>query len=159
MAGMAPVRLMLVAALTCVGVVAEATASPASAPNKHAAGVAAKKKPKKATVKVADSDVGKILVAADGRSLYAFDVDGGDIDASKCEDSCAQAWPPLLAKGKPKAGKGLDKDQLVVGESGQIAYGGHLLYKFSGDEAAGDTNGQGVGDVWHLVDPNGDPIL
>ena len=83
---------------------------------------------------------------------------GGDINASTCTEGCAQQWPPLEAKGKPRAGKGLDKSQLVVGESGQVAYGGHLLYKFAGDEAPGDTNGQGVAGIWHLVDADGDTV-
>jgi hypothetical protein len=29
------------------------------------------------------------------------------------------------------------------------------LYRFSGDAAAGDTNGQGQGGVWFVVAPDG----
>ena len=32
------------------------------------------------------------------------------------------------------------------------------LYLFSGDEAAGDVNGQGLGDVWWVMDAGGEPI-
>jgi predicted lipoprotein with Yx(FWY)xxD motif len=141
---------------TSVGVAAQATVASAdtatSAPDK-------KKPKKKPTVKLAQTTFGKVLVAADGLTLYVFDPDAGDINASKCTGTCAGAWPPLTATGKPKAGKGVDADQLVVGESGQIAYFGHLLYKFSGDSAPGDTNGQGVGGVWHIITADGDPIL
>ena len=32
------------------------------------------------------------------------------------------------------------------------------LYYFSGDAAAGDTNGQGVGGIWYVVGPDGSAI-
>ena len=35
---------------------------------------------------------------------------------------------------------------------------GWPLYFFSGDSAPGDTNGQGVGDVWYVVGPDGAAI-
>lgn len=39
--------------------------------------------------------------------------------------------------------------------SEQATYDGWLLYHFAGDDAPGDTNGQGVNDVWFVVDPSG----
>ena len=35
---------------------------------------------------------------------------------------------------------------------------GWPLYFFSGDAAPGDTNGQGIGDVWYVVAPDGTAI-
>jgi predicted lipoprotein with Yx(FWY)xxD motif len=67
-------------------------------------------------------------------------------------------WFALKAAGKPVAGKGLRKSQLAVGESGQVAYGGHLLYNFSGDTAPGMMGGQGIAGVWHVVGANGNTI-
>ena len=37
----------------------------------------------------------------------------------------------------------------------QVTYNGWPLYFFSGDSAPGDTNGQGQGGVWYVVDPTG----
>ena len=37
----------------------------------------------------------------------------------------------------------------------QVAVYGLPLYTFSGDTAPGDTNGQGVGDIWYVVGANG----
>ena len=36
--------------------------------------------------------------------------------------------------------------------SGQVAYGGHLLYGFANDTAPGQTNGVGLPD-WNLLGP------
>jgi predicted lipoprotein with Yx(FWY)xxD motif len=93
-------------------------------------------------------------VDAKGRTLYAFELDSG-IDETACGGGCSSTWPGLKAK-KPKAGKGLDASLLEVGASGQVAYNGHLLYKYAGDSAAGDTNGNGIGGVWHAVDESGE---
>ena len=151
------VRLLLVALVTAgLGLAAEATAL-ASTTAKSATAAPAKKK-KKPTVKLADSSFGKILVDSKGNTLYAFDPDGTNIDASACTGGCAGAWPPLTSKKKPKAGKGLDKTKLEVGVNNQVAYNSHLLYRYGGDSAPGDTSGQGVGGVWHVVGTDGEPI-
>jgi predicted lipoprotein with Yx(FWY)xxD motif len=135
---------------------AVATAGASSADSRGSA-VAAKKKPKP-TVKLATTSLGKVLVASNGRTLYLFDPDGTDTSASQCTGGCASTWPPLKASGKLKAGKGLDATLLTKGGGGQVAYNGHLLYLYSGDSAAGQTNGQGVGGVWHALDADGNPI-
>jgi predicted lipoprotein with Yx(FWY)xxD motif len=150
-------RLLLVVLLSAgLGVAVEATAL-ASSPGKDPSAAPAKKKKKKPTVKIAETDLGEILVDSKGRTLYAFDPDGTNIDVSNCNEGCEQAWPHLTAK-KVKAGKGLDKSLLELGADNQVAYNGHLLYRFSGDTAPGDTTGQGVGGVWHVVGADGEPI-
>ncbi|MDC0435253.1 hypothetical protein OAM69_06405 [bacterium] len=47
---------------------------------------------------------------------------------------------------------GAASSQLSAGRARQWAYRGQSLYVYSGDSAAGDTNGNGVGGVWSLVD-------
>ena len=42
--------------------------------------------------------------------------------------------------------------------SSQVTYNGWPLYYFAADSAPGDINGQGVNDVWWVVDPSGDAI-
>ncbi len=39
-----------------------------------------------------------------------------------------------------------------------LAINGHALYYFAGDAAPGDTNGQGLGDKWYAVTPEGQLI-
>ena len=63
-----------------------------------------------------------------------------------------------MATGTPTGGTGIDATKLSAAPSGQVVYGGHLLYTYAQDMAAGDTKGQGVGGIWHVVAPSGDII-
>jgi predicted lipoprotein with Yx(FWY)xxD motif len=121
--------------------------------------------PRRSTeVESEDSALGVILTDGNGNTLYAFDPDGQG--ASTCYDDCATTWPPFLAKGELEvSGKSDDPtDPKLLGtvkrdDGGrQVTYNDWPLYFFSGDQAAGETNGQGVGGVWHVVAPDGDPI-
>ena len=40
----------------------------------------------------------------------------------------------------------------------QVTYNGRPLYYYSKDKAAGDLLGQGVGDVWWLLAPDGSEV-
>jgi predicted lipoprotein with Yx(FWY)xxD motif len=42
--------------------------------------------------------------------------------------------------------------------SEQVTYNGWPLYYFANDAAPGDTNGQGVNEVWYVLDAAGDGI-
>lgn len=112
------------------------------------------------TVESAESDLGTILVDGEGRTLYVFLNDSGG--ESTCYDDCAESWPALETDGDPQAGEGADTSLLGTTErddgSLQVAYDQMPLYYFAGDEAPGDTNGQGIGDVWYVVSPEGEPI-
>jgi len=112
-------------------------------------------------VEAEDSPLGTILVDQQGNTLYVFLQDTGD--TSTCTGDCAATWPALIAKGEVKAGGG-GVDESLLGASArddgttQVTYNGHPLYYFSGDHAPGDTNGQGIGDIWFVVSPAGDAI-
>jgi predicted lipoprotein with Yx(FWY)xxD motif len=111
---------------------------------------------------LADSEHGEILVDAEGRTLYMF-VPDEETGEPTCYEDCATNWPPLVADGEATVGEGLD-DSLVTtvprtddaGE--QVKYGDWPLYLFANDAAPGDTNGQGVGEVWYVVGADGEPI-
>src|SRR4051812_21821828 len=111
------------------------------------------------TVDTANSDLGTILVDANGMTLYLNTQDSAT--KSTCTGSCAATWPPLTAGGTTKAGSGVQSSQLgtlMVGSTDQVTYYGHPLYTYTGDSQPGDTNGQGVGGVWQVVSPKGTPI-
>jgi predicted lipoprotein with Yx(FWY)xxD motif len=109
------------------------------------------------SVQVADSPLGQILVDGEGNTLYGFtsDADG----TPTCAGACAGTWPAHLIEGEPVIGEGLDPAlfTLVEGTDGgqQLKAGKWPLYRFSGDAAPGDVNGQGSGDVWFVVAPDG----
>jgi hypothetical protein len=66
-----------------------------------------------------------------------------------------------LAQAAPVAGPGVDPALLgtIDGPLGQqVTYAGHPLYRFSGDLAAGETNGFGVGGIWWVLAPDGTRI-
>jgi predicted lipoprotein with Yx(FWY)xxD motif len=118
---------------------------------------------KTATVGVANSGLGQILVDSQGNTLYLFQKDTGT--KSECSGACASAWPPLRVSGKPSAGTGANASMLGTTPRSdgkpQVTYNGHPLYLFSGDSKPGDTSGQGVnafGALWYAVSPQGDQI-
>ena len=113
-------------------------------------------------VLVADSNLGEVLVAANGKTVYLFMPDAQG--APTCTAACADAWPPLTVADAAAATAGDGADSSLVGsathpEAGtQATYNGWPLYFFAGDSAPGDTNGQGQGGVWYAIDPTGNPI-
>ena len=116
-----------------------------------------------ATVSVANTGLGKILVDSQGRTLYLFEQDTGT--KSTCSGGCATAWPPLRASGKLTAGGGAKASLLGTTPRSdgkpQVTYNGHPLYGYQGDSKAGDTNGQGInafGALWYVLSPTGNEI-
>jgi predicted lipoprotein with Yx(FWY)xxD motif len=116
-----------------------------------------------ATVSVADTGLGKILVDSQGRTLYLFEQDTGT--KSTCSGGCATAWPPLEASGKPTAGAGAEASLLGTTPASdgkqQVTYDGHPLYRYQGDSNPGDTNGQGIdafGAPWYVLSSTGNQI-
>jgi len=109
---------------------------------------------------VADSKLGKILVAANGRTLYELDKDTPTM--SMCTGGCAGLWPPLTSTGQPTGGTGVDMTKLTVltdANGMQVVYAGHPLYMFSMDTGPGDLKGQGfAGNIWHVLAPTGQTI-
>lgn len=107
---------------------------------------------------------GAIFISEQGLSLYLFDNDsqnkstcnaeqGAEAGKSSDKNSCAAMWPPLLAGEQPSAN---DQFSTFERDDGtfQWAWNGHPLYQFADDSSEGDTNGDGINNVWHLVRPN-----
>jgi predicted lipoprotein with Yx(FWY)xxD motif len=116
-----------------------------------------------ATIATKKTDLGTILVDGQGRTLYLWVADKGH--KSTCNGACAQAWPPVLTGGKPKAQGGVNAGWLGTTKRDdgktEVTYKGHPLYTFVEDHAPGDTTGQGsngFGALWWVVGPNGDAI-
>src|SRR2546430_14697629 len=78
-----------------------------------------------------------ILVDSRGRSLYQFNADSDNTPS--CYDDatyhCSKAWPPLLAHGTVKAGKGVHtsppKKEKPTDGTLQVTYNPRPLYSFN----------------------------
>jgi len=111
----------------------------------------------------ASTSLGKIVVGPSGRTLYLFAKDSGM--KSNCAGACASNWPPYTASSKPSAASGISAGSisLVKRADGakQVTLDGHPLYYFSGDQSAGQMNGQGVdafGAKWWVLAPSGTQV-
>ncbi|MEX2503455.1 MAG: hypothetical protein WD378_01315 [Egicoccus sp.] len=146
----ATVHLLLAGALVLAACGGDDDADPAAAAGETAEG----------NVAVASTDLGDVLVDADGMTLYLFtpDTDG----ESTCYDDCEAAWPPLTVDDEPAVGDGADASLLGTAEredgSLQVTYNDWPLYRWQGDAEPGDVTGQNVNDVWFVVSPEGEAI-
>jgi predicted lipoprotein with Yx(FWY)xxD motif len=115
-------------------------------------------------VKAADSRFGTVLFDGKGRVLYLFTKDRRE-SRSRCYGGCAEAWPPAMTRGKPRAGAGVERGKLGTTKrrSGkrQLTYNGHPLYYYVGDTRPGQILCQDVaefGGVWYVVAPDGTAV-
>jgi predicted lipoprotein with Yx(FWY)xxD motif len=129
----------------------------------NASAAASAPAPARSAVRVRSGSLGKYLVDAHGRTLYLFEKDKRA--KSTCSGACASAWPPARTSRHPKAGAGVHAARLSSiprADGGrQLTYAGHPLYRYAGDQAAGDTNGQDLdqfGGGWYVVSPAGAKI-
>ncbi len=116
-----------------------------------------------ATVAVAKTRIGRILIDSKGITLYDFVTDKGGV--SGCYGACAALWPPLITKGKPHAGPGVRASLLGTTKRKdgklEVTYNHHPLYYFVTDRKPGQTTGQGVnqfGGPWWVLSPAGKEI-
>ncbi len=114
-------------------------------------------------VKVAPSRFGTILTDGRGFTLYLFTADKSR--KSRCYGECAVAWPPLLTKGAPRAGKRVKQRLLGTtrrrGGARQVTYNGHPLYYYVGETRPRTVLCQAVfeyGGWWYVVNRAGKAI-
>jgi predicted lipoprotein with Yx(FWY)xxD motif len=98
--------------------------------------------------------LGDILVDGSGKTLYVFtkDVNG----QSQCNAGCLGNWPIYYAPDiQPGPGIDINDFTTITRSDGsqQTAYKGWPLYYYAGDDAAGETNGEAVQNVWFVAKP------
>jgi predicted lipoprotein with Yx(FWY)xxD motif len=107
------------------------------------------------TTTTAPMGTAKVLADAKGNVLYVYDKDTKGAAASACTGGCAATWPAYVPAATDKADgdwtivSGLDKDGKTVVK--QWAYKGQPVYFYVKDAKAGDTTGDGVGGIWHVI--------
>lgn len=103
----------------------------------------------------------EILVDQDGRALYIFDND--EEGQSNCDENCAGIWPPFEVDSGSEvtAGQGVTAEfDTITRDDGttQATVNGMPLYYYTGDSGTNEANGQGINDVWWVVDADGEKV-
>lgn len=108
------------------------------------------------TIKLFNDGKRRFLVDSNNQTLYTFDKD--KMNKSACYGDCEVKWPPAYVDSKLTE-KGIDSLKLTGGfgitqrndHSYQWTFEGKPLYRWFKDQNPGDTSGDGVKNVWHLV--------
>jgi len=119
------------------------------------------------TVGLADvAGVGRILVDANGFTLYLFVPDRRG--APTCHGFCMLEWPPLVVPAggaDPTPGPGVQGSLLatvpLATGGAQVTYNGWPLYRWVADAEPGQANGEAVsnfGGLWYAVDASGQAV-
>jgi predicted lipoprotein with Yx(FWY)xxD motif len=107
------------------------------------------------TINLSEKDgVGKFFTDSNGMTLYIFRKDSPG--KSVCAGPCVEKWP-LYFREMVAVPEGLNAGDFgtITREDGkrQTTYKTSPLYYYAGDKAPGDVLGQGLGNVWFVVNP------
>ncbi len=105
----------------------------------------------------------QLVVEAHGRTLYALSPETTHHLLCKSSE-CIKFWPPLTVRShntKLTAGSGVHGRLALLRRANgtwQVTLGGLPLYRYSGDHASGEANGQHIhsfGGTWHVISATG----
>ena len=122
--------------------------------------VSDKQKETKGTIiKSGDSEYGTMLFDNNDQAIYIWELE--ETSQAKCYDDCAEAWPPVLTDGAPRAGGEVDAKLLGTTKRTdgtiQVTYNDHPLYYYAHEEA-GEVKCHNIsthGGLWWVIQPNG----
>jgi predicted lipoprotein with Yx(FWY)xxD motif len=105
-------------------------------------------------VTVSHTSAGDALAGPNGMTLYILTKDTNN--TSTCTSGgCATTWPVFKGDGtQVQAGVGVTGTFATAtwpDGTKQVTHNGQPLYYYSGDTAAGDSNGQGSNGVWFIA--------
>ncbi|MGW2236215.1 hypothetical protein [Streptomyces sp. NPDC001759] len=109
------------------------------------------------SVTTAVRGAGGTVTDGNGMTLYRYDRDRPNPSRWTCSGACVKTWIPVIVQD-PVQTSGVDKSLLgTVHRDGrtQLTLAGWPLYRYVGDTAAGQANGQGKDGQWHAVTPTG----
>jgi predicted lipoprotein with Yx(FWY)xxD motif len=105
--------------------------------------------------------MGDVVQDGEGFTLYRFDKDVKGSGTSACQkDPCLSAWPAALVQdGQAPQLEGVDAALVstIKREDGgsQLAIDGWPVYRYAKDPGPNKWAGQGVGQTWFVIQPNG----
>ena len=111
------------------------------------------------TVKIQKKEgIGKYFTDTEGKTLYWFKKDTPG--KSSCNGPCMEKWP-IYYREKVTAPRGVKTKDFgtITRDDGkkQTTFRGYPLYYWNNDKQAGDTMGQGVNNVWYVINPDNFP--
>lgn len=110
---------------------------------------------------IASGKLGQIIVDGKGMTAYVWDKDTANSGVSACTGTCATLWSAITTTSATPTVTGITGTvATITGVSGgkQITINGLPIYTFTKDTKPGDTNGQGVLNIWHVLSPAGTKI-
>ena len=117
--------------------------------------------PRGRVVKTAGSAYGPMLFDRSGQAIYLFDKEA--TAEPECYGACADAWPPVLTKGDPRASGAVRSALLGTTArkdgSRQVTYDGHPLYFYAHEDKHEVLchNVSEFGGLWLVLTPAGPP--
>jgi predicted lipoprotein with Yx(FWY)xxD motif len=102
-----------------------------------------------------DKTLGEILTDKEGMTLYTFKNDKPG--ESSCDTACTKNWPPVLVEDedtKLASATGITGSLGVIERKDgtyQVTYNKMPLYYYAEDAKPGDTKGENVRELWHVV--------
>jgi predicted lipoprotein with Yx(FWY)xxD motif len=99
-------------------------------------------------------ELGTFLAAGNGMTLYYYNKDEKNV--SNCIEGCAVNWPPFYVDPSAVVEGCESSDFATITRSDgrkQTTYKEIPLYHFINDKYPSDTLGQGIGEVWFIVNP------
>ena len=149
--------LKVTLAAVLVSAAAGATIAAAHQPRAHRTSAA--------TLELAETGLGKIIVNSSGFTVFEFTKDKKDKDKCVTVSGCPQVWPALVASGTPTAGSGLMQSKIgtikLSGGEEQVTYAGRPLYLYTGDSGPGETSSVGAkefGGTWYALNAKGKKV-
>ena len=109
----------------------------------------------------ASGKLGQIIVDGKGMTAYVWDKDTANSGVSACTGTCATLWSAITTASATPTVTGITGTVAeITGVSGgkQITINGLPIYTFTKDTKPGDTNGQLVLNIWHVLSPAGAKI-
>lgn len=112
-----------------------------------------------ATIKAVRSEFGRILADGRGQAVYVFDEE--TTSKPECYGACAKAWPPVLTRGRPVAGKGVSEGLLGTTRRRdgrrQVTVDGKPVYSYVHDSPGRVLchDVREFGGLWLVIRPDG----
>lgn len=114
------------------------------------------------TIKLTNTNRGRVLTTAHGYTLYMFSRDRRNTDVCVKIRDCTTVWPLVTTRGRPVAGAGVKASLLgtitLPNGSRQVTYGGWPLYTYIGDTSPRSTQFIGLkqsGGYWWALSAAG----